>query len=74
MTKGFHPVFTITNRVTTGLPRIERAKGFLEPETLSECLGEGKPDPVCLILESHRKRCTLRALRDAEDLGMGNAE
>ena len=30
------PKFTITNRITAGLPRIERARGFLEAATLSE--------------------------------------
>jgi len=32
---GFHPRFTITNAVTDGLTRIERARGFLEAATLS---------------------------------------
>ena len=36
MTKGFNPTFTITNRITAGLTRIERARGFLEAATLSE--------------------------------------
>ncbi|MEK6776020.1 MAG: hypothetical protein AABY87_03935 [bacterium] len=30
MTKNFKPIFTITNRITAGLTRIERARGFLE--------------------------------------------
>ena len=30
MSKGFKPIFTITNRITAGLTRIERARGFLE--------------------------------------------
>ena len=30
MTKTFKPKFTITNRITSGLTRIERARGFLE--------------------------------------------
>jgi len=34
--KGFEPKFTITNHITAGLTRIERARGFLEAETLSE--------------------------------------
>jgi len=33
---GFNPQFTITNRITAGLTRIERARGFLEAATLSE--------------------------------------
>ncbi len=36
MTKNFKPIFTITNRITAGLTRIERARGFLEAATLSE--------------------------------------
>jgi hypothetical protein len=33
---GFNLRFTITNRITAGLTRIERARGFLEAATLSE--------------------------------------
>ena len=33
---AFIPKFTITNRITAGLTRIERARGFLEAATLSE--------------------------------------
>jgi Fic family protein len=36
MTKGFTPEFTITNRITAGLTRIERARGFLEAAALSD--------------------------------------
>lgn len=36
MTKDFKPIFTITNRITAGLTRIERARGFLEAALLSE--------------------------------------
>ena len=36
MSKEFRPIFTITNRITAGLTRIERARGFLEAATLSE--------------------------------------
>jgi hypothetical protein len=36
MTKIFEPIFTITNRITSGLTSIERARGFLEATTLSE--------------------------------------
>jgi len=28
--KGFEAIITITNRITAGLTRIERARGFLE--------------------------------------------
>jgi len=34
--KGFDPKFTITNRITVSLPRINRALGFIEAITLSE--------------------------------------
>jgi hypothetical protein len=33
---AFTPKFTITNRITAALTRIERARGFLEAATLSE--------------------------------------
>lgn len=33
---GFEPKFTITNQLTAGLARIERARGFLEAAKLSE--------------------------------------
>jgi hypothetical protein len=33
---GFQPAFRITHRMTTGLTRIERARGFLEAAQLSE--------------------------------------
>lgn len=33
---GFEPTFRITNRMTVGLTRIERARGFLEAARLSE--------------------------------------
>lgn len=49
---GFEPRLTITHRITDGLTRIERARGFLEAATLSE-------QWVCemgqraLVLEAH---------------------
>ncbi len=50
--KGFTPQFTITNKITAGLTRIERARGFLEAATLSEdwvrAMGER-----ALVLEAH---------------------
>ncbi|NLH15181.1 MAG: Fic family protein [Phycisphaerae bacterium] len=52
MTDIFHPVFTITNRVTTGLTRIERARGFLEAATLSETWIR-RMEQRALILEAH---------------------
>jgi len=52
MTQSFQPRFTITNRITEGLTRIERARGFLEAATLSEDwireMGER-----ALVLEAH---------------------
>jgi Fic family protein len=36
MTPNFKPIFTITNRITTSLTRIERARGFLEAVAFSE--------------------------------------
>jgi cell filamentation protein, protein adenylyltransferase len=34
--KGFKPRFAITNRITAGLTRIERARGFLEAAILTD--------------------------------------
>jgi len=52
MTQSFQPRFTITNRITEGLTRIERARGFLEAATLSEdwIREMGKR---ALVLEAH---------------------
>ena len=36
MAGNYEPTFTITNKITAGLTRIERARGFLEAATLSE--------------------------------------
>jgi Fic family protein len=33
---GFNPIFTITNRMTSAITRIERARGFLEAAKLSD--------------------------------------
>ena len=52
MTKTFEPIFTITNRITAGLTRIERARGFLEAATLSETWVRGMGRRA-LILEAH---------------------
>jgi cell filamentation protein, protein adenylyltransferase len=52
MTKGFNPIFTITNRITAGLTRIERARGFLEAATLSEAWVR-EMGRRALILEAH---------------------
>ena len=52
MTKSFKPTFTITNRITAGLTRIERARGFLEAATLSEAWVR-EMGRRALILEAH---------------------
>jgi Fic family protein len=52
MTKSFHPIFTITNRITAGLTRIERARGFLEAAALSEAWVQ-QMGHRALILEAH---------------------
>jgi len=52
MTKSFKPIFTITNRITAGLTRIERARGFLEAATLSEAWVREMARRA-LILEAH---------------------
>jgi hypothetical protein len=52
MTKGFHPAFTITNRITSGMTRIERARGFLEAATLSDAWVR-EMGRRALILEAH---------------------
>ena len=48
----FEPTFTITNRITAGLTRIERARGFLEAATLSEAWVR-EMSHRALILEAH---------------------
>jgi Fic family protein len=50
--KGFKPKFSITNRITAGLTRIERARGFLEAATLSEAWIR-EMSRRALILEAH---------------------
>ncbi len=49
---GFRPKFKITNSITAGLTRIERARGFLDAATISEewirAMGER-----ALVLEAH---------------------
>ncbi|MBF0555733.1 MAG: Fic family protein [Nitrospirae bacterium] len=48
----FKPIFTITNRITTGLTRIERARGFLEAAALSEAWFR-EMGSRAFILEAH---------------------
>ena len=52
MAKTFKPIFTITNLITAGLTRIERARGFLEAATLSEAWVR-EMGRRALILEAH---------------------
>jgi hypothetical protein len=52
MRKGFKPIFTITNRITAELTRIERARGFLEAAALSEAWVK-EMGRRALLLEAH---------------------
>ncbi|MDR1545885.1 MAG: Fic family protein [Deltaproteobacteria bacterium] len=70
MTKSFHPTFTITNLITAGLTRIERARGFLEAATLSDAWMR-EMGRRALILEAHhttRIEGTRLTLAQAEQL------
>lgn len=72
--KGFNPKFTITNRITTGLTRIERARGFLEAATLSEDWVR-EMGRRALVLEAHHTthiEGTRLTLDQAERLLAGN--
>jgi Fic family protein len=74
MTKSFKPIFTITNRITAGLTRIERARGFLEAATLSEAWVR-EMGRRALILEAHHTthiEGTRLTLEQAERLLEGN--
>jgi Fic family protein len=74
MTKGFHPTFTITYRITAGLTRIERARGFLEAAALSEAWVR-EMGRRALILEAHHTthiEGTRLTLEQAERLLEGN--
>lgn len=75
MTKGFKPIFTITNRITAGLTRIERARGFLEAATLSETWVR-EMGHRALILEAHHTthiEGTRLTLEQAEQLLAGKS-
>jgi Fic family protein len=74
MTENFKPIFTITNRITAGLTRIERARGFLEAATLSEAWVR-EMGRRALILEAHHTthiEGTRLTLEQAERLLEGN--
>jgi hypothetical protein len=49
---GFNPIFTITNRMTSAITRIERARGFLEAARLSDDWARDMGNPA-LIKEAH---------------------
>ncbi len=73
MTKSFKPIFTITNRITAGLTRIERARGFLEAATLSAAWVR-EMGRRALILEAHHTthiEGTRLTLEQAEQLLAG---
>ena len=73
--KGFEPKFTITNRITTGLTRIERARGFLEAATLSENWVR-EMGRRALVLEAHHTthiEGTRLTLDQAERLWQGDS-
>lgn len=53
LTKNLKPIFTITNRITAGLTRIERVIGFLDAVTLSENWISEMGNRA-LLLEAHR--------------------
>ena len=74
MTKRFKPIFTITNRITAGLTRIEWARGFLEAATLSEAWAR-EVGRRALHLEAHHSthiEGTRLTLEQAERLLEGN--
>lgn len=52
MTKTFQPTFVITNKITSGLTQIERARGFLEAATLSDAWVR-EMGRRALVLEAH---------------------
>ena len=69
------PVFTITNSITAGLTRIERARGFLEGATLSEDWLR-RMSQRALVLEAHYTthiEGTHLTLAQSEQLLAGNA-
>lgn len=74
MTEKFEPRFTITNGITSGLTRIERARGFLEAAALSEDWVR-EMGRRALILEAHHTthiEGTQLTLGQAEQLLAGN--
>jgi Fic family protein len=75
MTKNFKPIFTITNPITAGLTRIERARGFLEAASLSENWVREMGNRA-LVLEAHHTthiEGTRLTLEQAERLWQGDS-
>jgi len=75
MTKRFNPIFTITNSITAGLTRIERARGFLEAAALSEAWVREMGNRA-LVLEAHHTthiEGTRLTLDQAERLWKGDS-
>ena len=75
MAKTFKPVFTITNKITSGLTRIDRARGFLEAATLSEAWVR-EMGRRALVLEAHHTthiEGTRLTLDQAERLWQGDS-
>lgn len=74
MNSGFRPKFRITNDITAGLARIERARGFLEAATLSEDWVR-EMGQRALVLEAHHTthiEGTRLTLEQAERLWKGD--
>jgi Fic family protein len=75
MTNTLRPTFTITNQITAGLTRIERARGFLEAATLSDAWVR-EMGRRALVLEAHHTthiEGTRLTLEQAERLLGGDA-
>ena len=72
---GFNPIFTITNRMTSAITRIERARGFLEAARLSDDWVRDMGNQA-LIKEAHHTthiEGTRLTLDQAERLWKGEA-
>jgi len=75
MNNNFNPKFTITNRITTGLTRIERARGFLEASTLPKNWVREMGNRA-LVLEAHHTthiEGTRLTLEQAERIWQGDS-
>lgn len=75
MAKTFKPIFTITNKITSGLTQIERVRGFLEAANLSEDWVR-EMGRRALVLEAHHTthiEGTRLTLDQAERLWQGDS-